>query len=471
MHASTGSVPIVVGEMNGGGDVSSAAELQQQHSTDSSNPELTSIGADGVPSPLVAATKTILLNNYPSRSRLIISLCLLEPNNSPCSIVAYDLIRSQLQLATILNVMWGVMLPKSHPIDMFCEEVLLLLTIAVNHPAFTYEQRDIMNLQKKEIEAYFAEQLPLIAAATAPQYLCGLLPGGLTQISPAPSISSVSSVGGGSTVASAAGAFINNAVVPVPAQSPVAAVSLLGNSLSALRINSQPVAAVAATAASMCPECASPPMAPSYHGGAGAVQQQQSSSSASSNSVSPKSSPNSNNTDNWPKLTTLEGHQLQHPHPPAPPHPAHHHHNYINNYHDNGNNAGGGGGGGGTAGKNKPNMATSPPKSHSMSSSSHHHHHHHHNNPAHNSRNRNYRDRHSSGSSSAHNQQHLNNASESNIDDRGVSSSPPSSTTSTASTAGGGASSSCYNCGKGGHRANQCPASAASAAPTPAGEA
>lgn len=467
MHVSTSSVPI--GEMNGGGDVSSSAELQQ-NSTHDSNPELANIGVDGVggiaPPTGSLPNKTILLNNYPSRSRLIISLCLLEPSNSPCSNIAYDLIRNQLQLATIISVVWGVMVPKNLPIDKFCEEVLLLLTIAVNHPAFTYEQRDIMNLQKKEIETYFSDHFPLLVP-TAPQYLCSLLPPGLTQISPAPSISSVSSIGAGSvSTVAAAGAFVNNAVVPLNAQSPVAAVSLLGNSLTAMHLTPQPIQAVTvATTTPGCLGCTSPPMGPSYLNQVGGNAGPQSSSSPSSDSVSPKSSPNSgapslagnyehvesNNTDNWPKLTTLEGHQLQHNHPPPPPMPTHHH-SYINNYLENVP---------AVAGKNKPNMANSPPKSHSMSSSTHH-------TSSQNARNRHYRDRNSSGSSSAHHNQsqqhHVNHASDlnTNADDRGMSSSPPSSATSTTSNAGN--SSSCYNCGKAGHRANQCPASAATSA-------
>lgn len=135
--------------------------------TNNSNDNITS-----APPPPSTTTTTTLTNNnnngnkssdmantnltcYPTRSKLIISLCLMQPNNISCSKVVFDYIRKQLIASTIYKH-FDLYMNNNNNIDQLFSELLLLLTMAIYHPAFTYEQRDLLTAQKKDLEhAYF----------------------------------------------------------------------------------------------------------------------------------------------------------------------------------------------------------------------------------------------------------------------------------------------------------------------------
>lgn len=102
--------------------------------------------------------------HFPARSRLLISLCLLHPVNTTCSQIAYDIISRQLMLPEIIQALPKLVAMYHHnttkiilkipEIESLFTEILLLLTIAIHHPAFTYEQKDMMMKQKQEIEQF-----------------------------------------------------------------------------------------------------------------------------------------------------------------------------------------------------------------------------------------------------------------------------------------------------------------------------
>lgn len=95
------------------------------------------------------------LTCYPTRSKLIISLCLMQPNNISCSKVVFDYIRKQL-IAPNIYKHFDLYMNNNNNIDQLFSELLLLLTMAIYHPAFTYEQRDLLTAQKKDLEhVYF----------------------------------------------------------------------------------------------------------------------------------------------------------------------------------------------------------------------------------------------------------------------------------------------------------------------------
>ena len=96
------------------------------------------------------------LSKYPSRSKLIISLCLLQPTNHQCSSITFDSIRRQLMPENIMNQVYNVYIPKKYPLDGLFSEILLLLTMAMYHPAFSYEERDLLQTQKEEVEQVIA---------------------------------------------------------------------------------------------------------------------------------------------------------------------------------------------------------------------------------------------------------------------------------------------------------------------------
>ncbi|KPM02661.1 hypothetical protein QR98_0010770 [Sarcoptes scabiei] len=116
-----------------------------------------------------------MISNFPSRSKLIISLCLMQPSNNQCSTLIFNSIRKQLMPEIIYQAICQVFIPKNQNIDQLFSELLLLLTMAMYHPAFNYEQRDLLASQKKEIEQLYFEIISyvrsqqLIAAAAQVQ--------------------------------------------------------------------------------------------------------------------------------------------------------------------------------------------------------------------------------------------------------------------------------------------------------------
>src|SRR5699024_4018006 len=68
----------------------------------------------------------MLLTKYPSRSKIIISLCLLQSTNHQCSSIIYNSIRQQLMADNIMNAVYNIYIPKNYPLDGFFTEVLLL---------------------------------------------------------------------------------------------------------------------------------------------------------------------------------------------------------------------------------------------------------------------------------------------------------------------------------------------------------
>ncbi|KAH7636291.1 hypothetical protein HUG17_10261 [Dermatophagoides farinae] len=102
--------------------------------------------------------------SFPSRSKLIISLCLMQPSNSHCSTIVFNAIRKQLAHEIICQAVDQIYLPKNQNIDELFSEILLLLTMAMYHPAFTYEQRDLLASQKKDIEQLYYNFIHYIRA-------------------------------------------------------------------------------------------------------------------------------------------------------------------------------------------------------------------------------------------------------------------------------------------------------------------
>ncbi|XP_064640592.1 zinc finger CCHC domain-containing protein 14-like [Lineus longissimus] len=76
-------------------------------------------------------SKLINVRFKETRSRISVALALLHSYNKECASVLYNILMSSS----------SVMLEEFMPDDHFTEEVLLLLTMAVNHPAFTLDQR------------------------------------------------------------------------------------------------------------------------------------------------------------------------------------------------------------------------------------------------------------------------------------------------------------------------------------------
>lgn len=122
------------------------------------------------------------ISNYPSRSKLIISLCFMTPINKPCSAIVFNSIKTQLTYQNIEQVLYHYFIPKCpHQINELFSELFLLMTMAMYHPAFTYEQRDLLERQKKELENLYslflfsppcfpqpaALQIPIAASAAA----------------------------------------------------------------------------------------------------------------------------------------------------------------------------------------------------------------------------------------------------------------------------------------------------------------
>lgn len=121
-------------EINGGGDEVATAATTNNNSN-------------------LNEQKTATFFNYPSRSKLIITLCLLQPTNHTCSNITFNLIRQQLMAQKILDAVRNLYVPKNLPLNSLFSEIMLLFTMAIYHPAFSYEQRDLLTRQKEEVEA------------------------------------------------------------------------------------------------------------------------------------------------------------------------------------------------------------------------------------------------------------------------------------------------------------------------------
>lgn len=129
--------------------------LMEKTSNDHDDVEMNGNG-DGTS--VVPGTETVQkmnLTKYPSRSKLIISLCLLHSTSHQCSSIAYNFISKQLTTEALINAVYNVYIPKNIPVDTLFNEILLLLTLAIYHPAFTYEERDLMIKQKEDVEKVF----------------------------------------------------------------------------------------------------------------------------------------------------------------------------------------------------------------------------------------------------------------------------------------------------------------------------
>lgn len=139
--------------------------LMEKTSPDHDDVEINGNG-DGSAVPGPDAVQKMLLTKYPSRSKLIISLCLLHSTSHQCSSLAYNFISKQLTTEALFNAVYNVYIPKNIPVDTLFNEILLLLTLAIYHPAFTYEERDLMIKQKEDVEkVYLGVQTYYIQAA------------------------------------------------------------------------------------------------------------------------------------------------------------------------------------------------------------------------------------------------------------------------------------------------------------------
>ena len=107
-----------------------------------------------VPSPSPPNASANHLSQLPSRSKLIISLCLLSPNNRTCSAAAYKALCHQLTAPKIGSAVTRYLAygKNIYELEDFFSGVRLLLTLALYHPAFSYEERDRLAKQKDEVE-------------------------------------------------------------------------------------------------------------------------------------------------------------------------------------------------------------------------------------------------------------------------------------------------------------------------------
>lgn len=97
------------------------------------------------------------LASLPSRSKLVVSLCLLASTNRSCSNLAFKALKNQLTAENIATLLGQKQLLPEECKNLF-DEVLLLLTMALHHPAFSYEQKTAMNAQKSQVE-FLADSL------------------------------------------------------------------------------------------------------------------------------------------------------------------------------------------------------------------------------------------------------------------------------------------------------------------------
>lgn len=115
--------------------------------------EMTGLAPSLMSSPPNSSNSSSNLSLLPSRSKLIVSLCLLSPTNRSCSTLAYKALRQQLTAKLIANAVLNCYYRKGcSNFDDLYSEILLLLTMALHHPAFSYEQRDILFKQKEEVQ-------------------------------------------------------------------------------------------------------------------------------------------------------------------------------------------------------------------------------------------------------------------------------------------------------------------------------
>lgn len=143
---------------------------------------------------LTVEKQPLTLTKYPSRSKMIISICLLQSTNHQCSTIVYNYINKHITTENLSNLIYNVYIPKNYPVDGLLNEVLLLLTLAMYHPAFTYEERDLLlalkcDIEKvwQEVQGYYLQralqtvgaiqqpptQSPAIAGAPGPQAQAG----------------------------------------------------------------------------------------------------------------------------------------------------------------------------------------------------------------------------------------------------------------------------------------------------------
>ncbi|XP_054164454.1 uncharacterized protein LOC128962130 [Oppia nitens] len=93
------------------------------------------------------------LSQLSSRSRLIVSLCLLSPTNRNCSTIAFKALRTQLTAQQIGSAVSRYLTYRKsiYELEDMFSGILLLLTMALHSPAFSYEQRDLLTKQKEDV--------------------------------------------------------------------------------------------------------------------------------------------------------------------------------------------------------------------------------------------------------------------------------------------------------------------------------
>lgn len=107
-----------------------------------------------VPTPSPPNASANHLSQLPSRSKLIISLCLLSPTNRTCSAAAYKALCHQLTAPKIGSAVTRYLAygKNIYELEDFFSGVRLLLTLALYHPAFSFDERERLAKQKDEVD-------------------------------------------------------------------------------------------------------------------------------------------------------------------------------------------------------------------------------------------------------------------------------------------------------------------------------
>lgn len=88
------------------------------------------------------------ISENPMRSTVIISLALLHSSNRTCANITFNL------LATQINVLLSLMANPS-----VADEIALLFTLALRHPAFTFEQKRTLEMHLKAMEETYGQNI------------------------------------------------------------------------------------------------------------------------------------------------------------------------------------------------------------------------------------------------------------------------------------------------------------------------
>lgn len=176
----------------------------EESSTYGSQNSLTSSGdgscLTGTKGPTITDANLVDRHLSSVRSKVVVYLCLLNSTNRICATIAFKAIRHQLCLESVTRHLFDSMIgskshlnlpkggncrdPQLHPRiqssvlvpessanfvldDKLYSEIVLLHTLAIHHPAFTFDQQTLLSEQLQKVQQWMDTVMMFAAAATA----------------------------------------------------------------------------------------------------------------------------------------------------------------------------------------------------------------------------------------------------------------------------------------------------------------